>query len=241
YVLHTLPTGLGNAPFVVKSEVEVGDKPITDLQVPAVVPFEIKGKINAEAGPELKMGSLRVILQPADEITSSIAMATANAEGDLTLANVVPGRHRAVITGVPATHYVREIRSGDDVAAGDEVDIPTATTKLAISLALGRAEINGVAKNDKGDAVPGAHIALIPKPRRPYRMRTARTDQNGVFKLPTLPPGDYYLVALDSVDPGSLEDDEVIKPILSKMKTVKVEAEGAQAYELTVLPKLEAR
>jgi hypothetical protein len=187
------------------------------------------------------MASVRVILQPADEITSSLAMATANADGELTLGNVVAGRHRVLITGVPATHYVREIRSGDEVAAGDEVEIAGSTTKLAIALALGRAEINGVAKNEKGDPVPGVHIALIPKPRRAYRMRTARSDQNGVFKLPTLPPGEFYLVALDSVDPGSLEDDEVIKPILSKMKAVKVEAEGAQAHELTVLPKIEVR
>jgi hypothetical protein len=67
------------------------------------------------------------------------------------------------------------------------------------------------------------------------------TDQNGGFRLTTLPPGEYYLVALETVQPGSLEDDEVLKPILSKMTKVKVEPEGAQSFELTVLPRLADR
>jgi len=64
----------------------------------------------------------------------------------------------------------------------------------------------------------------------------ARTDQNGTFKLANLPPGDYYLVALDTVESGSLEDEEFVKPLLSKMKKVKVDDRGSQALELTVLP-----
>ena len=154
YILHSLPTGLGNAPFVVKTNVEIGDQPVTDLQVPAVVPFEIKAKIHAEPGPELKIGSIRVILTPADEISSALAMGTANADGDLTLANLVPGRYRVNLAGLPSSHYVREIRAGDQVAPGDEVDIPTAATVLALSFALGRAEINGVAHNNKANPSP---------------------------------------------------------------------------------------
>jgi protocatechuate 3,4-dioxygenase beta subunit len=241
YVLHTLPTGLGNAPFIVKADVEVGDKPITDLQVPVLVPFEVKAKINADPGPELKMGSVRVILQPADEITSTIAMGTANADGELTLANVVPGRHRVVLAGIPATHYVREIRAGDAVAENDEVEIPGSTANLTIALALGKSEITGVVKNEKGDPVPGAHVALIPRPRRAFRQRATMTDQNGGYRLTSLPPGEYYLVALESAQPGSLEDDEVIKPILSNMTRVKVDNEGVQALELKMLPRLADR
>lgn len=235
YTLHTLATGLGNAPFVVKAKVEVGDQPVTDLLVPALVPFEIKAKINAEAGPELKMGSIRVMLTSADEIIAALAMGTANADGDVTLANMAPGRHRVTIAGVPATHYVREIRAGDQVAPGDEVDIPDASTLLTLSFALGRGEINGVARNEKGEPVPGAHIGLIPEPRRPFRLRMSHSDQSGAFKLPNLPPGEYLLVALDSLESGALEDDDFLKPIRAKMKRVTVDESGSQSQELTVL------
>jgi hypothetical protein len=138
YFLHTLPVGLGNAPFVVKAAVEIGDQPVTDLNVPALVPFSIKAKIDAEPGPELKLASVRIILTAADEITSSLAMGTANADGDLTLANVVPGRYRLAFTGVPNTHYLKEVCSGEEVSYGDELDIAGSSTLLTISFGLGR-------------------------------------------------------------------------------------------------------
>jgi hypothetical protein len=236
YVLHTLPTGLGNAPFIVKTNVHVGDQPIENLEVHALAPFEVKAKIVAEPSPELKIGSIRMVLTPADDVTSSLAMGTANAEGDLTLGNLAPGRYRVQFTGLPQTHYVREIRAGDQVAADDEIDIPNATTPVSVHFALGKAEISGVAQDEKGEPVVGAHVGLVPDPRRQFRLRAARTDQNGMFRFANVPPGDYQILALDSVEPGSLQDDEFLKPLRSKMKKVRVDEGGSQSFQLTVLP-----
>jgi hypothetical protein len=96
-------------------------------------------------------------------------------------------------------------------------------------------EISGVALNEKGDTVAGAHVALISEPRLPFRQRATRTDQNGAYRLANVPPGEYFLVALDSVEPGALEDDEFVKTFRAKMKKVKVESEGSQSATLTVL------
>jgi hypothetical protein len=234
YTMHSLPTGLGNAPFVVKANVDIGDQPVTDLSIPAVVPFQVKAKIAAEPGPELKIGSIRMVMTPADDITSALAMGSPNADGDLTLANVVPGRHRVAFAGVPPTHYIHEIRAGEQIVAGDEIDIVNAEAPLSVSIRLGRAEINGAAANDKGDPVPGAYVALLPEPRRPFRLRVTRTDQSGAFKLANLPPGEYWLAAFDSVEPGALEDDEFLKPLRSQLKKVKVDEAGAQTAALKI-------
>ncbi|MBI4902989.1 MAG: carboxypeptidase regulatory-like domain-containing protein [Acidobacteria bacterium] len=235
YVLHTIPTGLGNTPFVVKATVDIGDRPVTDLKVPAIVPFEVKGKVVAEPGPELKMASIRVVLTPADEITSSLAMGTANADGDITLANLVPGRQRVTVAGVPWTHYIKEIRAGDQIAEGDEVEFADSSTPLTVTLAIGPGEITGMVRNEKGDPVPGANVALVPQPRRPFRIKSTRTDQNGIYKLPNVAPGEYLIVALDSVEAGALEDEEYLKPILSKLKKLKVENTEPLKADLPVL------
>jgi hypothetical protein len=234
YIIHSLPTGLGNAPYVVKSSVEIGDQPVTDLTVPALVPFELKARVNAEPGPTLKLPSIRVILTAADEISSALAMGTANADGDLAIANTVPGRHKVNIGGLPQTHHVSEIRLGEQIVEGDEVEIVNAAAPLTISLAIGRGEISGAVRNDKGETVPGATVALVPDPKRPFRYRIARTDQNGVYRLPNLARGEYLLIALDSVEAGALEDEEFFKPLKPKARRVKVEEGGAQNFDLTL-------
>jgi hypothetical protein len=235
YILHTLPTGLGNAPFLVKSELIVGDRPLENVEIPVVVPFEIKGKLQAEPAPDLKLTSVRVILSGADDITPAVAMASATAEGDLTLANVVPGRHRITLTGAPPTHYIREIRAGDQQAQGDEVEISGPGTVLSISLGMGKAEITGSVKNEKGEPYAGATVAFIPNPMRHFRLRTSRTDQSGAFRLRNAPPGDYRVIAFDTIDGGALENEEFLKPFVSKMKPIKVE-DGSQTLDLTIVP-----
>ena len=107
--------------------------------------------------------------------------------------------------------------------------------KQSLSLKLGQGEISGVARNEKGEPVPGAGVALIPNPRRPFRLKLTRTDQNGGFKIANAAPGEYLLVSLDAVDGAALENEDYIKPWLSKMKSVKIQGAGSQNFELTVL------
>lgn len=235
YILHTLPTGLGNMPFVVKAALEIGNQPVTDLTVPALAPFEMKAAIKAEPGPELKLPSLRVVLTPADGVTSSLAMGTADADGKLTLANVVPGRHQLAIAGVPYTHYIKEVRTADQVSEDDTVEI-SGGEELTITLALGKGEINGTVRNEKGEPVSGVTVGLVPDPRKPFRLRMTRTDQSGAYKVPSVAPGEYSLIALESVEAGALDDDEFLGPFRSKMTKVKVEEGASQTINLSLLP-----
>ncbi len=236
YTLHTLPTGLGNAPFVLKVDLTVGDRPLQNLEIPVSIPFEIKGKVNADPGPELNLPSIRVVLSGADDIVQSLAMANATAEGDLTLANLVPGKYRVQFAGIPGTHYVRELRSGDQVSQTDEVEISSPGTFLTVTLATSTAQVTGTVKNDKGEPVPGAMVALIPNPQRAFRFRLSRTDGNGTFRQQNMPPGDYRIVAFDSIDAAGLESEEFLKPFASKLKAIKVDEGGSQSFDLTVVP-----
>ncbi len=238
YIIHSLPTGLGNAPYVVKATVEIGDQPITSLDVPAFVPFELKAKITAEPDPDLKLPSIRAILTSADGINASVAMGSANPDGDITISNAVPGRHRIYFQGVPPTHYIAQLRLGDQILSADEVEISSAAAPLSIQIARSKNEVSGLVRDEKGDPTPGAAVALVSDPRRPYRMKFARTDQNGVFKIGGVAPGDYLAISIEPLLDGgnALEDEDYLKPLLSKMKKVKVQDGSSPSVELTVLP-----
>jgi hypothetical protein len=236
YTLQTLPTGLGSIPFVVKQNIDIGDQPINDLNVPAFIPFEVKGHIEAEASPDLKLPSLKVIAQPADDIVTTLSLTSPLDNGDFVLANIVPGKFRLAITGLPATHYVKEIRVGEQTITGDDPDLTNAATPVTVRVATSKAEISGSVRNEKGEAAPGATVSLIPEPRRPFRQRLGRADQNGTFRLQNVPPGEYLLLAFDQLENGVLEDEEFLKPLISKAKRVKVQDDAGQAFDLRITP-----
>ncbi|MGJ5817552.1 carboxypeptidase regulatory-like domain-containing protein [Paludibaculum fermentans] len=239
YILQTLPTGLGNVAYVVKSSIEIGDQPIEKVNVQAAAPFEVKGHLVADPSPELKVGSIKIVAVPADDIVATFAMSSAADNGDFVLGNLVAGRYRLALTGMPATHYVKEIKFGEKTLESDEADISNAATPLAIALGLATADVGGVVQNDKGEPVPSVNVGLVPVPKRAFRMRVTRTDQNGAFKLPSVAPGEYAILSLDQLEAGALEDEEFLKPLLSKAKKVTVRESGPQNLELRVIPTAE--
>ena len=65
-----------------------------------------------------------------------------------------------------------------------------------------------------------------------------RPDQDGRFKVRNLPPGDYYAIALDYVEPGAGTDPEFLEKIRNQATTFSI-TEGAVKpldLKLTVAP-----
>ncbi len=49
--------------------------------------------------------------------------------------------------------------------------------------------------------------------------RVGRPGQDGRFKVTTLPPGDYYGIALDRADPGEFQDPEFLESLSRQAST----------------------
>ena len=236
YTLNTLATGLGGASYVVKQPLEIGTDSIEDLPVSAVTPFEMKGHLTADASPELKLPSIKIYALPVDEVIAALVMGSPQDSGDFTLTNLTPGRFKLALTGFPSTYYVKDIALGNQAVTGDEVEIPNGAAPLSITLGQSKAEVVGAVRDDKGNPLKGAFIALQSDPKRPFHQKGTLTDGSGVFRLANVPPGEYYLFATDDIPAGALEDEEFIKPFLSKAKHIRV-SEGARVnQDLELLP-----
>ena len=72
-------------------------------------------------------------------------------------------------------------------------------------------------------------------PKRAFRIMATRTDQNGVYKLANVVPGEYNLIALDTVEAGAMEDEEYVKQFLPKVKKVKVENSDPLKLDLVLV------
>jgi len=51
-----------------------------------------------------------------------------------------------------------------------------------------------------------------------------------------VPPGEYLLLAFDQLENGVLDDEEFLKPLISKAKRVKVQDDAGQSVDLKITP-----
>jgi hypothetical protein len=112
------------------------------------------------------------------------------------------------------------------------VDIATGAAALEIKLGASEASISGPMMDSTGKPAPGGWALLVPEPRRAYRTRYARADQTGIYRLEALPPGEYQLMGFETLDPNATEDEEYLKPHLSRAKRVKVDGGSKQTIDL---------
>jgi hypothetical protein len=77
-------------------------------------------------------------------------------------------------------------------------------------------EVSGLVSDSRGQAVKDFTVLLFPVDRDRWSgmtryIATARPDQDGRFKVRSLPPGDYYAVALEAMDSNERGNPEFLE------------------------------
>jgi hypothetical protein len=73
--------------------------------------------------------------------------------------------------------------------------------------------------NARGDTIASYVVVLFPQERSRWVsawnrfVAIGRADAEGNFKVTSLPPGDYYAMALDHVDPTRWQDPEFLQTL----------------------------
>ena len=117
---------------------------------------------------------------------------------------------------------------------------------LAVVLASNAADVSGMLRDAKGEAMGGISITLWPKDftaASPWiRVRSAVTDQSGSFKFTGLAPGDYYVAAWDDAESGLLQNAGFLAGFTSDAVAVTLEesSHGTANLKLITRDKIEA-
>ena len=154
-----------------------------------------------------------------------------SADGTFTIGGASPGRYRinAFMPSVPTpgtragdptpTWYVKSVTSNgvDTLDSGLEVST-TDVSSVVVTFTDRPTELSGALLDSSGKPAPGYWVVAFTTDRTFWgagqgsrRLRTARPDSNGKFKIVGLPAGEYYLSALtdiqqaDFADPAFLE------------------------------------
>lgn len=195
----------------------VGSEPITGIRLTTSRGVTIAGRITFEGGvPSSMSRSLQVACMPTDGEAALPGAQAGQTRPDLTFE--LRGVHGPCVLAALAPRWmVKVVRvSGTDV------------TDLPIDLSSGRSledveivmtdrlpTITGTVSDDAGP-VRDYTVVVFPADAGSWRMpsrriRAAHPDQNGLFSLAGLPPGEYLAIALREIEPGAEQDPALLE------------------------------
>lgn len=158
--------------------------------------------------------------------------------GDFVFAESPPrGTYDIAVYGAQDV-YVRSLAASGATVRGRQLTIPGGgAVSLALALSNGVGRVEGLARKN-GQGLAGAMILLLPEDWRqnPGLVRRDQSDSDGSFTLPSVVPGNYLLLALESAWDLEWKNPAVIQPFLKNAERVQVAAGGSYEATLNVQP-----
>jgi hypothetical protein len=199
----------------------------------------------AEPSPGLAFGKLAVALRPALGLAVQTWYAPANANpGDRTFTiQAMQGTRYAIsVSGLPAQTYLtsarlggREILDSGLTIEGESQD----TLELTIAGSGAVGYVTGVVRNAKDDPIAGSTVVLVPSPSRrmnPGAFRVSTTDQQGLFSVEGVIPGEYAVLAWEDIEPGAYYDPAYLTQFEGRSAKVEVRRGLQSTLTLRVIP-----
>jgi 5-hydroxyisourate hydrolase-like protein (transthyretin family) len=224
--------------------VEITDADVEGVNIIVSKGSSITGQVRMDGGGALPGAPTRIQLRRVVAgIANYVGFAPngqAGADGTFKFEGVLDGQYRASITA-PADHYVKEARFEGRDALNSPVEVAEsrgASSALEIVLSPNVAQIDGVARNDRGQPVSGARIVLVPERNRERgELFTAATsDQSGRFNMRRIVPGDYRLFAWEAIENNAYFDPEVLKRDESRGILMRIDESARLNLEAKTIP-----
>ena len=221
YVLHASTSGGTPAMSYLNLPVTVGGDDIDGLMAAMSPALRITGHLQFDgttpqptsATPTRPVMQVPFILDPADTASVLDRMSVAIVPGDhgFIVSGYPPGRYRVrVPNSPPGWMFKTAMLNGVDVS-----ETPFELTRDVTDLVLSFTDRwSGVGGTVQGTGSDGASVLVFPAdPQKwttggwnPRRLRSAQANAKGQFGLSSLPPGDYYVVAVQEEPPGDWRD-----------------------------------
>jgi hypothetical protein len=216
-------------PEYASADVTVAGADISGIRLTAVKPSVISGRIIVGSGApqSIRQASVRIAarpMPPAGGITFGPFPPPSPVNQDWTFqVKVRAGLVRLSAQGLQPPWSIKAVRyRGSDVTdAGVDVRANEDLNDVEIELTNRDTEVSGVVTNSRGEPVKDYWVVLFARDpdrwRPPSRyVRTSRSDQDGRFKTTGLPPGEYLVIAVETVDPNEATDPDFLGRIDSR-------------------------
>jgi len=125
------------------------------------------------------------------------------------------------------------IDDGLEVAPGQTI------TGIDVELTTKIAVLSGAVTNARGEAAKDCSLVLFPTDPTRWKVgsryiRIGRSDQDGRFRMTGIPPSDYYVVAVDKLEPAQWSDAQFLEKMAPSAKRIGIAEGEAKTIDLKV-------
>jgi len=195
------------------------------------------GRLTFDGGSKPVLTGVRVNAAPADMSDGPMMMggsnAAAKADGTFELKGLA-GQRLIRVANLPAGWMLKSVQlNGKDITdTGAEFKAGEQVTNLEVVATSKVTEINGAVTAANGDPMKDYTVVVFSDDPEHWALPMsrwvtgARPDQDGRFKVRSMPSGSYYVIALDYVEAGAWSDPELLERLKTRAKRLTL-ADGA--------------
>jgi hypothetical protein len=213
--------------------ISLGDRDLDDVRIQLVLPVDFSGSIEGtDDAPPTVARSVAVTL--TGENGNSGGSAHPDANGALRFEGVIPGRY-LISTEASGDYYASVLMGSSDVT-GQTVELASSSPPMRVVLKKG-----GTIRWSLDQSNFWA-VVLVPQnltglgyfvqgiPSGGYRIALEPTAS----ELTGIPPGEYYLIALDRFNPRTMADAPRLRELVPRAANVRVEAGSVSLVQLRI-------
>jgi protocatechuate 3,4-dioxygenase beta subunit len=234
YILHAQTQGNGQM-YAASMPVQVTASHVDGLTLQLATGGDLQGSVKiVDSTTPVELKNLSINLRPTgNEGFGMGGPGRARVSEDLkfTIKGVPPMKLAVNVSGIPNTCYLKSVTFGGRDIPSDGLDM-SAGGPVEVTISAAAAQIDAVVLDKDSKGVVNAVVAIVPPQGNPIVMTT---DDNGILSAKGLKPGDYKLLAWEDVEQGAPYDPEFLRQYEKKMKSVKVDASGHEAVQLTAI------
>jgi hypothetical protein len=163
----------------------------------------------------------------------------ANAQGEFRTKGYAPGKYFLSVSGPGGWQVTSATIGGRDVLDAPleirEADVAGIVVTFGDPLARVSGTVTAAGETDLSETAvlmfPVNYRAWVENGMHPRRGRTARASRAGAYTLMNVPPGEYFIAAVDRVEEGNLQDPAFVAA-LSRVATRVTIGADAQTVDL---------
>ena len=256
---YTILATVENAPvpMMARQALQIVSNSVEDLRLAPQPGGWIHGRMRLESKNGGRFDPSQIFLQLRssegdDEALSGFSMgdgfshlAHVGADGSFEWKSVPPGNYYVQLAGDGGANgdlFLKSAMAGSRDVSEAGISVSGGAVALDLVASGSGGVVEGVAVDAKGEPVPNAVIVAVPEPRlrgRVEHYRKTVSDQSGRFTLHAIVPGEYTLLAWESVDGEAYYNPEFLKNYESQGSALKVGESDRKSLRVEVIPESE--